>query len=90
MANMLTSPDMHLLLLALSSIWHLVQLGSQQQQQQHGALTDTYTFDFLLQAVVHDGFYDTLAGVAVQSQDEQIRGTAAAIVEFADRVREEE
>ena len=81
MANMLTSPDMHLLLLALSAIWHLIQVGNNHHHQH---------YSFLLESVLHDAFYDTLEAVAVQAQDEQMRITAAAIVEFAIRVREEE
>jgi hypothetical protein len=88
MASMLTSPDPHLLLLALSSIWHLVDTNNTPASSPS---SPSPSFDFFLaQSMLHDAFYDTLVSVSVHAHDEQIRSTASCIVEFADRVREEE
>jgi hypothetical protein len=78
MASMLTSPDMHLLLLSLSSMWHLVEANA------------SFDFHFLREAFLQDSFYDALVSIAVGAVDDQIRTTATCIVAFADSIREEE
>lgn len=88
MCEMLGSSDTHLLLLALASIWHLVHHHLQQVQQRGGGIAG---FLFLVQAVSQDdSLYDALVAISVHATDDEMRGTAAGIVEFADRVREEE
>jgi hypothetical protein len=73
MTGMATSQDLHLVLLSLSSTWHLVQLHS--------------TFDFLVDAALDDHFYDTMSTISTGAMDDDIRCMASLILDFADRVR---
>lgn len=73
MTSMATSQDLHLVLLSLSSTWHLVQLHN--------------TFDFLVDAALDDHFYDTMSTISTGAMDDDIRCMASLILDFADRVR---
>lgn len=84
MARMIASPDMHLVLLSLSSVAHLTH-------QQHVSSSSTaLSFSFLTHALLQDIFYDTLESLVAHSQDEQIRERAVYLVEYADEVRQQE
>mmetsp|Transcript_6030 Transcript_6030/g.9838 ORF Transcript_6030/g.9838 Transcript_6030/m.9838 type:complete len:366 (+) Transcript_6030:148-1245(+) len=70
--GMVTSPDIHLVLLSLSSIWHLVQAN--------------HSFDFLQQTLCNEDFYNAVEGLTCSSVDEVICHSASLIIEYADEL----